>query len=81
MQLIPFDEAYEIVMNSGYNILALNLDGTNVPGWPKTLSPYAADCAPAFGDIDGDGFGEVVVTTHGLTSGGYITRSKGTELP
>ncbi|MCU0372613.1 MAG: T9SS type A sorting domain-containing protein [Ignavibacteria bacterium] len=75
------DTDYEIVMNSGYNILALNLDGTNVPGWPKTVSPYAADCAPAFGDIDGDGFGEVVVTTHGLTSGGYIYAFKRDGTP
>jgi hypothetical protein len=75
------DTDLEIVVNSGYNVLALNPDGTNVPGWPKTVSPYAADCAPAFGDIDGDGFGEIIVTTHGLTSGGYIYAFKRNGTP
>ena len=66
------DPELEIVFNIGYTVQALNLDGTSVPGWPKTVSSYALEGAPAFGDIDGDGYGEIVVTNHGLTSGGYI---------
>jgi hypothetical protein len=49
-----------------------NYDGTSVPGWPQTVASYALEGAPAFGDIDGDGDGEIVVTNHGLTSGGFI---------
>jgi hypothetical protein len=66
------DPEMEIVINIGYTVQAFNLDGSNVTGWPKTVSSYVAEGAPAFGDIDGDGFGEIIVTNHGLTSGGYI---------
>jgi len=66
------DNNLEIVYNTGYTVNAVKQDGTPVPGWPKTVSPYAIQGAPAFGDIDGDGQGEIVVTTAGLTSGGYI---------
>jgi FG-GAP-like repeat len=66
------DPELEIVFNIGYTVQALKMNGTSVPGWPKTVSSYALEGAPAFGDIDGDGFGEIVVTNHGLTSGGYI---------
>jgi hypothetical protein len=66
------DPEMEIVINIGFTVQAFNMDGTSVTGWPKTVSSYAAEGAPAFGDIDGDGYGEIIVTNHGLTSGGYI---------
>jgi hypothetical protein len=66
------DPEMEIVININYTVQAFNLDGSSVTGWPKTVSSYVAEGAPAFGDIDGDGYGEIVVTNHGLTSGGYI---------
>ena len=66
------DSDLEIVYNIGYTIQAWNLDGSNVTGWPKSVSSYPLECAPAFGDIDGDGEGEIVVTNHGATSGGFI---------
>ncbi|MFC2092639.1 FG-GAP-like repeat-containing protein [Bacteroidota bacterium] len=66
------DADLEIVYNIDYTVQAWNLDGSNVSGWPKSVSSYPLECAPAFGDIDGDGQGEIVVTNHGLTSGGYI---------
>jgi hypothetical protein len=75
------DPEYEIVYNTGYNVNAINLDGTQVPGWPKTVSSYALEGAPAFGDIDGDGQSEIVVTNHGLTSGGYIYAFKKDGTP
>jgi len=66
------DPEMEIVVNIAYTVQAFKLDGSSVPGWPKTVSSYALEGAPAFGDIDGDGYGEIVVTNHGLVSGGFI---------
>lgn len=77
------DPDLEIVINIAYTVQAFNIDGSSVTGWPKTVSSYALEGAPAFGDIDGDGYGEIVVTNHGLTSGGYIYAFKrdGTPCP
>lgn len=75
------DPELEMVFNVNYTVQALNLDGTSVPGWPKTVSSYALEGAPAFGDIDGDGYGEIVVTNHGLTSGGFIYAYKRDGTP
>ncbi len=66
------DNNLEIVYNTSYSVNVVKIDGTPVTGWPKSISPYAIQGAPAFGDIDGDGQGEIVVTTAGLNSGGYI---------
>lgn len=66
------DNNLEIIYNAGFTVNVIKIDGTQLPGWPKTVSPYPTQCAPAFGDIDGDGHGEIVVTTSGTTSGGYI---------
>lgn len=74
------DPDLEIVFNTTYTINALNLDGSNVPGWPITVS-YPLDGAPAFGDIDGDGQGEIVATGRGLTSGGQIYAFKRNGTP
>jgi hypothetical protein len=77
------DNDLEIVYNMGYTVQAWNYDGSDVPGWPQTVAAYALEGAPAFGDIDGDGQGEIVVTNHGLTSGGsiYAFRKNGTPVP
>ncbi len=75
------DPEMEIAFNATYNIYAINLDGSNVPGWPKTTS-YPLEGAPSFGDIDGDGQGEIVATGRGLTSGGqiYAYKKNGTTV-
>lgn len=57
------DPEFELVYSVGAATYAYNIDGTEVAGWPRTLD-YPTDGAPAFGDIDGDGAGEIVVTTH-----------------
>jgi hypothetical protein len=56
------DNELEIVYGIGPAIQAWNLDGSNVPGWPVSLS-YNVQGAPAYGDIDGDGQAEIVVGT------------------
>lgn len=46
----------------GYH--AYRQDGTQAAGWPKRLSP-SGDCGMAVGDLDGDGYFEVVAPTAG----------------
>ncbi|HMQ79039.1 MAG TPA: T9SS type A sorting domain-containing protein [Ignavibacteria bacterium] len=77
------DNDLEIVFNIGYTVQVWNYDGTSVSGWPQTVASYALEGAPAYGDIDGDGQEEIVVTNHGLTSGGFIYafRKNGTPVP
>jgi hypothetical protein len=76
------DNDLEIVYNIGFTVQAWNFDGTSVSGWPQTVASYALEGAPAFGDIDGDGQEEIVVTNHGVTSGGFIYafRKNGTAV-
>lgn len=77
------DSDLELVYNIGFTVQARNLDGSSVPGWPQVVSSYPLEGAPAFGDIDGDGQGEIVVTNRGTTSGGFIYafRRNGTAVP
>jgi hypothetical protein len=57
------DPEMELIYPVDAVLYAFNIDGTAVDGWPKTLD-FPTDGAAAFGDIDGDGRGEIVVTTH-----------------
>jgi len=41
-------------------IYVIDLDGTNLPGWPKTISSPIPS-TPAIGDLDGDGLNEIFV--------------------
>jgi hypothetical protein len=57
------DPELELVYPVGAALYAFNIDASDVDGWPRTLD-YPTDGAASFGDIDGDGVGEIVVTTH-----------------
>lgn len=78
------DSDLEIVMSTGVTpssqtaIHVINKDGSYVPGWPKTIgSNQTIQGAPAFGDIDGDGQGEIVVgTSFGASVGGIYAYEK-----
>jgi hypothetical protein len=76
------DSDLEIVFDMGHTVYALKKDGSSVTGWPKTISGYFRS-APAFGDIDGDGQGEVVATSDNLSGNGYIYAYKkdGSTVP
>jgi uncharacterized protein (DUF2141 family) len=66
------DPDLEIVYGSGSYLYARNLDTTSVPGWPKVYQQYyEVAWTPAYGDIDGDGQGEVVAGVGGPL-GGYL---------
>lgn len=70
------DSEMEILFGAGETLYAVNLDGTAVTGWPKTFTQYyEAVWAVSFGDIDGDGEGEVVAGIGGPL-GGHIQAFK-----
>jgi hypothetical protein len=58
------DPELEIIYNISTKTYAWNLDGTYADGWPVSVSSSPEYGAPAYGDIDGDGYDEVVVSCH-----------------
>ncbi len=48
---------------TGNKIFVVKLDGTIMPGWPKTLSTYD-NTYSAVGDIDGDSVYEIIIRTN-----------------
>ncbi|MEN8225918.1 MAG: VCBS repeat-containing protein [Bacteroidota bacterium] len=56
------DPELEIVYNIGNKTYAWDYDGTLLPGWPQEVQLFPSG-APAFGDVDGDGKGEIVVSS------------------
>ena len=78
------DDQLEIIYPVGNRLYAFNTDGTAVDGWPQQLD-YPTDGTAAYGDIDGDGEGEIVVTTHQIASFAvgsvYAFEKDGTNVP
>jgi len=74
------DSDLEIIYGTGTSLYVVNKDGSAVPGWPKIYdSYYEAVYSASFGDIDGDGQGEVVVTAGGALGGKiYAYKKDGT---
>lgn len=78
------DAELELVQIAGSEVHAFNLDGTYVTGWPVSLTPnYGTFAAPAFGDIDGDGQGEVVVQSwqFGVNGRLWVLERDGSTVP
>jgi len=68
------------------SVQAWHADGTRVPGWPVQAGNFVERCAPAVGDVNGDGFLEVFVGSWydcGATSTGgiYAFDRNGAPLP
>ncbi len=62
------------------NVYVLRQDGTHADGWPLELRTIYGDgesngeriiSSPAVGDVDGDGFNEIVIGTNEKTTGTY----------
>lgn len=62
------DDDLEIVYCVTQEVYAWNLDGSVVDGWPQAVLQYP-DGAPAYGDIDGDGEGEIVISSRQAGTG------------
>jgi len=55
------DDDLEVVYCIGQSVYVWNIDGSMVDGWPQFMS-LPPNGAPAFGDVDGDGIDEIVVS-------------------
>ncbi|RKZ08596.1 hypothetical protein DRQ25_08675 [Candidatus Fermentibacteria bacterium] len=64
------DPELEILFTTLHTVHIFNNDGTYLPGWPVTVPTGSKICSQAaFGDLDGDGMGEIVVTSHNWPNG------------
>lgn len=79
---MDIDDDLEIVYCIGQKVYVFNIDGSIVDGWPQQMS-LPPNGAPAYGDVDGDGIDEVVVSvaTAGTGSQGriYVFEKDGTN--
>ena len=76
------DGEVEIAYYSYDSIYLLNLDGSSLPGWPKSIpSANFSYQSPAFFDMDGDGDLEIAVAAHKDAAGYYLYQHDGTLLP
>ncbi len=58
------DPELEIIYNIGSKTYAFNVDGIHTDGWPKSVSSSPEYGAAAYGDMDGDGYGEIALSCH-----------------
>ncbi|MEA1863825.1 MAG: FG-GAP-like repeat-containing protein [Euryarchaeota archaeon] len=78
---IDGDGDLEVVVGSwDKKVYAWHHDGSTVDGWPKitgTTKSHRVGCSPALGDLDGDGYMEVVIGSHYLM---YAWHHDGTNV-
>lgn len=78
------DPELEIIYNTTSVTRAFNPDGTAVDGWPVNTASSGEYGAPAYGDVNGDGYDDVVVSTRqpgtGNTGRIYAFNRNGTPL-
>jgi hypothetical protein len=76
------DGENELIYCFGNQVYVYNLDGALEPFWPTSMDHNTIG-APAIGDIDGDGFDEVVVTTDfvGISGELYAFEHTGELVP
>lgn len=78
------DPELEIIYNITSVTHAVNPDGTEVDGWPVNTASSGEYGAPAYGDVNGDGYDDVVVSTRqpgtGNTGRIYAFNRDGTPL-
>nr|NQU89449.1 VCBS repeat-containing protein [Bacteroidota bacterium] len=78
------DPELEIIYNIGNKTYAFNMDGSYVDGWPQYVSSSPQYGAPAYGDIDGDGYEEIVVNCRIVGTGNsgkiYAFQKDGTTV-
>ncbi len=64
------DQELEILFTTLHTVHLLNNDGTYMTGWPVTVPTGSRICSQAaFGDLDGDGMGEIIVTSDNWPNG------------
>lgn len=73
------DGDLEILLTSGEQLLALHHDGSPLAGFPYSPGKGALNTAPAVGDLDGDGYPEVVFGTGASTI--HAVDATGSSLP
>jgi hypothetical protein len=79
------DPEPEILFSTQKTVHLMNYDGTELTGWPLTVAAGSRLAGgPAFGDLDGDGEGEVVVCNdnwpNGSTGRIYAYHTDGTDV-
>ncbi len=83
------DDALELLVSSGKDerrLRLLDTDGTPLPGWPLTIPTGTFSLwGASFGDVDGDGRGEVVATSdrqpNGTIAWTYAFETDGSIVP
>ncbi len=79
---IDNDGEKEIICCSFFSVYAFESDGTVMPGWPHTRPEvHFSYNSPALADFEGDGYLEVVCSSHGDNCSFFVLDYQGNVLP